>query len=186
MDKQWLHFFTMVQRIRGVEMLDVNKEVQRNDWFTDFLDKELKVFNIQSTKESLYGRSRPDFAFFKQNDTWIRVGVIIQPDMYVNMLGSTVEFKMDIGEPKRLFPQAFANMVRVANNLVINSLTSGKIVNSVTIYGLLVSYDKESAIPIKYLSRFSDNTYEITVGQKDTFSKLFSWVVFIGVLDKSD
>ena len=33
-------------------MLDVNKEVQRNDWFTDFLDKELKVFNIQSTKVS--------------------------------------------------------------------------------------------------------------------------------------
>ena len=41
----------------------------------------------------------------------------MQPDMYVNLLGSTVEFKMDIREPTRLLPQALANMVSSAVHL---------------------------------------------------------------------
>ena len=51
----------------------------------------------------------------------------MQPDMYVNLLGSTVEFKMDIREPTRSLPQALANMVRVSNNLLIKSLIPGKL-----------------------------------------------------------
>lgn len=59
---------------------------------TGLLDKELRLLNIQSTKEfsynrfSLYRRSKQDFAFSKQYDTWIRVGAIMQPDMYINFL----------------------------------------------------------------------------------------------------
>ena len=45
----------------------------------------------------------------------------MQPDIYINLLGSTVEFKMDIREPRRLLPQALSNMVRVSNNLLIKS-----------------------------------------------------------------
>lgn len=104
----------------------------------------------------------------------------MQQNMNVSLLRSAIEFKMDIRDPTRMLPQAFGDMVRVSNNLLIDSLKSGKVVDSVTIYGLL--YDKQFAIPIKYFSNFIDDIYEIKVGRKDSFSKVFGWVVFLGLL----
>ena len=31
----------IIQEIKGIKTLDVKKEIQRNDWFTDFLEAEL-------------------------------------------------------------------------------------------------------------------------------------------------
>ena len=71
-------------------------------------------------------------------------------------------------------------MARVASNILIDSLKCGRIVDTITIYGLLVSYNKEDAVALKYLVDFSNNTYTIQVGQKDFFEKLIC-LVLIGL-----
>ena len=153
--QQRLRILTLIQEIKDIETLDVKKEIQQNDWFTEFLEGELHGLGFLTTKEfpynkfSIFGRSRPDFAFFKLDDAWIKVGIILQPEMVnINLYGASAEFKMDLSEDfNHLLPQAFADMVRVASNMLIDSLKRGKVVDTITIYGLLVSYNKEFAIP---------------------------------------
>lgn len=51
----------------------------------------------------------------------------------VNMCGVALEFKLDIAHnPQRVYPQAFADMVRVANDLIIDVLSVGKVVDEVS------------------------------------------------------
>ena len=84
--------------------------------------------------------------------------MIIQPTTElteINMRGAALEFKLDIAHnPQRVYPQAIANMVRVANDLIVDALFVGKVVDEVVIYALLVAYDKEDCIPLKYLANF--------------------------------
>ena len=143
--EQRLRFLSWVQDIRGVEILDVKKEVQRNDWFTDFLTQELSGVGLHSTTEfsnkySIFGKSRPDFVFYKPNTTsWIKVGIIMQQELInIDLYGAAVEFKIDISQDyANYLPQAFANMVRVSNNVLVDGLKSGKVVDTITIYGLM-------------------------------------------------
>ena len=58
-------------------------------------------------------------------------------------------------------------MIGVCNNLLVDALKSGKIVDTITIYGLLVSYDKWYAIPLKYMINFTENTYKMEVDNRD-------------------
>ena len=78
---------------------------------------------------------------------------------------------MDISKDySHVLPQAFADMVRVASNMLIDSLIRGKIVDTITICGLLVSYNKEYTVTLKY---FDGNIYKIQVGERDFFDKIF-------------
>lgn len=76
---------------------------------------------------------------------------------------------MTMDEDKN-FPQAISNMVRTANNLVADALTRGKMVHSVTVYGLLMSYNKARYVPLKYNIDFE------TIITDLPFSRLFSFV----------
>lgn len=171
-------------------MLHVKKEVQRNDWFIDYLKGELHSLGFHTTQEfshnkySIFGKSRSDFAFFKQSDSWIKAGIIMQEElMNINLNGAAIEFKMNISQGfDNVLPQAFADMVRVSNNLLIDALRSGKIVDSITVYGLLVSYNKDYTFPLKYFVDFTNNSYKMEVGKRGFFHKAFSVVVFIGLL----
>ena len=73
----------------------------------------LILFLLDSCKPPLFGKSRPDFAFYKQIGNELTGGMIIELD---SLYGSTLEFKKDSSLLK--LAQAFANMVRVANDLL--------------------------------------------------------------------
>lgn len=184
--QQRLCLLTLVRDIRGIQAMDVRKEGQRNDFLNQFLEDELKALGLVIIKNhySIFGRSRPDLAFYMQEKTWIGVGVVMQQEeVNVNLHGAAVEFKMDIPyEHSSLLPQAFANMVQVSNNMVIDALERGKIVDTVTVYGLLVAHDKDYTVPLKYFVDFGTNMYKMEVGENDSFGKVFSLVVFIGLL----
>ena len=108
--------------------------------------------------------------------------MILQPQLInINVYGATIEFKVDITtDYHHLLPQVFADLERVTSNLLIDSLKRGKVVDAITIYGLLVSYNKEKAIPLKYFANFKDNSYKLCVGEKEHFHKVFSYIVLIG------
>ena len=116
--------------------------------------------------------------FFKVDDTWLKVGVISQPDLVnINVYGATIEFKVD------LLPQVLADLERVASNLLIDSLKHGKVVDAITIYGLLVLYNNEKAIPLKYFADFNENTYKLCVREKEYFHKIFSYIVLLDFIN---
>ena len=144
-------------------MLDVKKEVQRNNWLVEFLEKKLDSVGLHTTTEfrnnkfSIFGKSRPDLAFYKESTSWIKAGIIMQEDQLA-LCGAAVEFKMGIFQDyENILPQAFADMVRVSNNLLLNDLKTGKIIDTVTVYGLLVAHNKHVAIPLKYYVDFTTN-----------------------------
>ena len=77
-------------------------------------------------------------------DSWIKAGIIMQEElMNINLYGAAVGFKIDISQGfDNVLPQAFADMIRVSNNLLVDAFKSRKIVDSITVYGLLVSTTK--------------------------------------------
>ena len=87
----------------------------------------------------------------------------------------TVEFKMAMGEDKN-FLQAISKMVRTANNLTVDALMREKIICSMTVYGLLASYNKASYVPLKYNIHFETKITEVFIGDLEPFSQLFSFV----------
>ena len=63
---------TILWELRGTEILEVKKEIQRNDWLIDSLDEQLRDAGLkiiskhrEVNKFSLFSRSKPDLAFFK-------------------------------------------------------------------------------------------------------------------------
>ena len=60
----------------------------------------------------------------------------------IHLTGGTTKFKMEHSE--RCWPQAFANMTRIANLLVVQCLECGYLVASVRVYGLLADYKQET------------------------------------------
>ena len=99
------------------------------------------------------------------------------------LCGAAVEFKMGIFQDyENILPQAFADMVRVSNDLLLSGLKTGKIIDTVTVYGLLVAHNKHVAVPLKYYVDFTTNAHKIEVGAREFFGKLLSVVVFIGLL----
>ena len=155
------------------------------------LDEQLYRLGFKTTREfghnefSIFGKSRPDFAFCKKQQDILKVGILIQPPselQEIKMYSGALEFKLDIRcEPKRIYPQAFADMVRVAHDILIDALKVGKVVDDVVVYALLVGYDKQDCIPLKYKASFHDNHYDISVGIKDAFDELFPKLTIIGL-----
>ena len=183
-----LTFHSWLQELKEIRKLKVDKEIQINDWFLTSLEYELDQLNFKTSREfhhnnfSLFGKSRPDFTFFKKDRNWIKAGMIIQPPSEltaVNICDAALEFKLDIAHnPQRVYPQAIADMVRVANDLMVDALSVGKVVDEVVIYALLIAYDKKNCIPLKYLANFKNSSYEIFVGQEARFHEIFTLLAF--------
>ena len=80
------------------------------------------------------------------------------------MFSGALKFKLDIShEPKRVYPQAFAEMTCVAHDCLIDGEGSA----------LLIGYDKEDCLSLKYKANIHDNCFEILVTTKELFDELF-------------
>ena len=167
--------------------LQVDKD-QKNQWFAQYLEEELKKEGYEMMTEYSHnkyciGKSRPDIIFARQKENWleeITVGVVMQPEpdefLNIELSGGTIEYKMK--DPSGSFPQAIATMVRVACNLLRDALKFGKIVKSITIFGLLVSYENAKCTPMKYLADFEVNSTQVCVGEEDDFKQMFPFIIF--------
>ena len=82
----------------------------------------------------------------------------------VHLTGGTTEFKMEYNE--RFWPQTFANLARIANLLVVQSLELGCLVSSAQIWGLLTEYKTGKSIPML----FETNVSKILVGTELPFA----------------
>ena len=72
--------------------------------------------------------------------------------------------------------------MRVANDIVLKTIKAGKIIESITVYGLLVLHNKRDAIPVKYSVDFTTNSNQLLMGDKGSFGELFALVIFVGLL----
>ena len=166
------------QKLRMLHTLQIGKEIQKNEWFEQYLEEELKKEGYEMMTEyshnqyCIFGKPRPHIFFARNWLGEITAGVVMQPepDEFLNteLSGGTIECK--VKDLSGSFPQAIANMVRVACNLLRDALKFGKIVKSIvksiTIFGLLVSYKNEKCIPLKYLANFEMNSTQVYVGEK--------------------
>ena len=110
--------------------------------------------------------------------TYLLTHPLTVPSSALSIEDNSVEFKMAMGQdPSGNIPQAISNMVRAASNLLVDAIIRGKIIHSVIVYGLLVSYDKSKCVPLKYTIDFEANDTTISIGEQDAFSRLFSFVV---------
>ena len=101
---------------------------------------------------SVFGTSEPDLVFYKGSDGSAVAATVTFPSQEEDI---TVEYKKgEISE--KHYCQAYANMIRIANDRVVQSLRSGIVVKSVTVYGLLVSHGDHLCVPMKYYSNFKD------------------------------
>ena len=94
--------------------------------------------------------------------------------MEQDLFGSMIEFKVDSSLIK--LSQAFANMVRVAHDMIYDTLKRGEIVNTIKVYGLVVCHKEEKCLPMTYCCDFTKNWYQIDVGQETDFYKAFCWI----------
>ena len=68
----------------------------------------------------------------------------------------------------------FADVTRIANLLVVESLEFGHLVASIKIYGLLTVYNTEMSTPMVYTINFKNNHSSILVGVKMPFTDTFA------------
>lgn len=87
----------------------------------------------------IFGKALPDFYFYKEGKHVQGVLVIPQDDdeeaedknKLNHLTGGTTKFKMDHSDI--FWPQTFADMTRIANLLVVQSLEHGHLVASVQV-----------------------------------------------------
>jgi len=161
--------------MRSIKKISVNREIQKNDWFINLLQENLHShgyttsFEFNFKKFCIFGKSRPDFSFYKQKGQRIKIGMVTQSadEMCgVQIDAASIECKLKGSDKDSNLLQVLADMVRVANNLMVDALKVGKVVDSILVYGLLVAYDKQSCIPLKYCVDFQTNTSDIQVGDR--------------------
>ena len=75
-------------------------------------------------------------------------------DCEFGIVGGLAEFKSDSGNMNKHYAQIFADMVRVGTLLACKALISGRIVDKITVYGLLIDYKTGSAVITKYYVNF--------------------------------
>jgi len=166
--------------------LQVKEERQLNVWLNELLYKILKENDfkvrkrLSDNKYSIFGSSLPDLAFFKVHEGDFLGAVILAVNQGDEMEQSieqcsvfgTVEYKKPNCGTEESEPQCFAHMIRVANDRVIELLEGGKLVDSITVYGLiLVHSDYDNSLPMKYYSNF-DSYPVIQVGVPANFAEL--------------
>ena len=89
--------------------------------------------------------------------------------------GGTLEFKVDSSSLK--LAQVFTNMVRVANDLLVNALKRGKLIENIVIYGLAVFHKNKQCLPMRYTCDLKKNYSRFEVGELCNFFNTFSRVV---------
>jgi len=166
--------------------LQVNEERQLNVWLNELLDQIISDHGFKvkkyfsDNKYSIFGSSQPDLAFIKIHQGAILGAAIHAVDQGNEMEQSmeqcnvcgTVEYKKPNCDTEKSEPQCFANMIRVANDRVIELLEGGTLVDSVTVYGLILVHSHyEKSVPMKYYSNF-DSDPVIQVGFPANFAEL--------------
>lgn len=94
----------------------------------------------------------------------------------MELFGATREFKVD--GSSRNVAQLFADMVKVSNYLLIDALSQGNVVDSVIVFGTLVSHNKEYCIPARYSCDFKTNKSCIEFGKSVSFYDFLSFLSF--------
>ena len=176
--------------------LIVDEERQLNNWLNKLLNQIIihhsfrVIHHFSENRYSIFGSSQPNLTFIKihegafvgaaihtvQLDNEIEQSVeqcneIEQSMEQCNVVG-TIEYKKTHDNIEKNAPQCFANMIRVANDRVIELLKGGTLVNSFTVYGLLVSHSNyEECIPMKYYSDFESEPV-IQMGYPANFAEL--------------
>jgi len=175
-----------VNTVTASKALKVTEERQLNAWFEDTLGPILNKYgyslrrSFPNNKYSIFGSSRPDLAFTKHDEGQIVQGLINFQEKFesieveANFHGTeinlgTIEYKRNNAAKHAC--QCFADMIRVANDSVIQCLESGKLVKSVTVYALLASHDNLRCTPMKYYCNFKEPP-RILIGTEQKFSEL--------------
>ena len=175
------HVTEEVSRHMKTSEMIVSKEIQKNDWIISSLKHELESWGFivnyfySQSDFCLFGKSLPDFYFYKEGEEVQGVMVATLQDnngdgnmevedenVPIHLIGSTTEFKVEYGET--FWAQMFADMTRIANLLVVKSLEVGYLVASVKIYGLLTEYKTGLCTPMAYSIDFENNSSKILVG----------------------
>lgn len=162
MTQERLKLLAWVHEVRAVDMWDVKKEVQRNNWLVEFLEKELHSVGLHTTTEfrnnkfSIFGKSRPDLAFYKESTSWIKAGIIMQEDNWL-CVGLQLSSKWVFFKIMKIFCHKLLRIWCEFQLILLNDLKTGKIIDTVTVYGLLVAHNKHVAIPLMYYVDFTTN-----------------------------
>ena len=160
-------------KVRSLKQLITDKELQLNKWTNEILEQQLSTLGFISAVEfPLFGKSRPDFAFYKHIDSQRLGGVYVQSDV---ICGGALEFKVDSSSLK--LAQVFANMVRVANDILVHALKRGKLIENIVIYGLAVFHKNKQCLPMRYTCDLKKNCILFEVGELCNFFNTFSRVV---------
>ena len=172
---------TWAKNVMATKQLTVTKELPLNDWRITTLKPELEKFGLKHVEEyfqnqhSMFGTSKPDFVFEKPTSEGNLHALVVKN---VELFGATIEFKVD-GKDGHL-AQLFADMIKVSNDLLINALKRGNVVDSVTVFGMLVSHNKGDCIPARHFCDFENNKCIMELGQSLNFCKFFSLLVVMG------
>ena len=150
--------------LRGKRYIDMLKDELERQGFT-------VKHHFMHTQFSIYGKSRPDFYFYREHkkgmkNTTVHAGmVLVDSDeeeldlIEVHLEGSSAEFKMGKGDTSKFLSQTFANMVRVASP------------------GMLADYKSEICTPMLYQVDFNANKSVILIGTDLPLVDCFAIVV---------
>jgi len=176
--------------------VEVNKEIQRNDFCYDllkglFLEHRYILKNsTENNNVCLFGNSHLDMYFYKMNTLTVNAALIkhmIEGDEVVTddrygVVGAVAEFKANAAKFNSHYPQMFADMVQVASIRTIQALKTGKIIDKVEIYGLLVDQKSSCALAMKYYINFPRDESVFYVCEEENPCE----ELLIGILRKLD
>lgn len=150
--------------LSDIEGFKIVEERELNNLFCKVLTPIFREYGFHCSDTfhhnsySVFGTSEPDLVFYKASDGSAVASTVTFPSLCMeeeDIVQSTVEYKK-VEISGKHYCQAYANMIRVANDSVVESLRSGIVVKSVTVYGLLVSHSDLLCVPMKYYSNFND------------------------------
>ena len=136
--------------------------------------------SFEENEHSVFGSSCPDLAFEKKSCRTDLFTASVKLPQYEVLEGfhevvgndfveGTVEYKRMTITPQHFY-QCYADMIRVANDSVVRRLRCGILVNSITVFALLVSHTNLSCVPMKYYSDFKAHP-SILVGSEGNFAE---------------
>ena len=86
--------------------MEIDKEIQKNEWFAKLLEEELKVAGYEMpvyghNEYCIFGKSRLDIIFTRKKANClekITAGIVMQPEsgevLNIEVSGGTIEYKM--------------------------------------------------------------------------------------------
>lgn len=133
------HFVNEISRVAAKEKIVVDETLPHDDI-------------------SIYGKSQPEATMYRSNGGYCKGSTVtaaaITTTTLFEVVGGTVEFKNEEvhNKPENSRPvlQAYANMVRVAGFLLKKALPKGKIIEIISIYGLMISHGNIFAVSLRY------------------------------------